>query len=221
MILRERGTGKLKSERRSDGNAKAGTGREEERPEGEDRSEAEADDRESAEEHAPRPPAAGTAGPSAGRPGRTRTREPQSGAALRAGEEEEHRRPLEDGQVGPDQGASQGMTPRNVLLVALEPVPEEQVQEALALFHADEILVAGSADEKTEAALRNLGLPISRVGGGEVGGEEATGAEAVARGVAQGRREETPFLVVGTVAAFIFAVIALISLIAFLVFWLA
>ena len=25
-------------------------------------------------------------------------------AALRAGEEEEHRRPLEDGQVGPDQG---------------------------------------------------------------------------------------------------------------------
>jgi hypothetical protein len=181
------------------------------------------------------------------------------------------------------------MTPRNVLLVALEPVPEEQVreaiaertdgaevnvhvvapaahrgafqwltgaddearaeaaeladrtadavnaevetevgeddpvlavQDALALFHADEILVAGSADEKTEAALRNLGLPISRVGGGEVGGEEATGAEAVARGVAQGRREETPFLVVGTVAAFIFAVIALISLIAFLVFWL-
>jgi hypothetical protein len=95
------------------------------------------------------------------------------------------------------------------------------VEDALALFPADEILVAGTADEKTEAGLRHLGLPISRVGsGGEVGGEEATGAEAVARGVAQGQRDETPFVIVGTVAAILFALIALISLIAFLVFWL-
>jgi hypothetical protein len=96
------------------------------------------------------------------------------------------------------------------------------VEDALALFPADEILVAGTADEKTEAGLRRFGLPVSRLGGGgEVGGEEATGAEAVARGVAQGKREETPFLVVGTVGAILLGVVALISLLAFLVFWLA
>lgn len=102
-----------------------------------------------------------------------------------------------------------------------EPDPILAVEDALALFPADEILVAGTADEKTEAGLRSLGLPISRVGGGgAVGGERATGAEAVARGVARGERDETPFLVVGTVAAFIFGVIAVVSVIAFLVFWL-
>jgi hypothetical protein len=100
--------------------------------------------------------------------------------------------------------------------------PVLAVQDALALFPADEILVAGPADEKTEAALRDLGLPISRVGpGGAVGGEEASGAEAVARGVAAGKREETPLVVVGSVALIIFAVIALISVVAFLIFWLA
>lgn len=100
--------------------------------------------------------------------------------------------------------------------------PVLATQDALALFPADEILVAGTADEKTEAALRDLGVPISRVGGGgAVGGEDASGAEAVARGVAQGRRQETPFVVVGTVMLFIFVVVALVSLLAFLIFWLA
>ena len=100
--------------------------------------------------------------------------------------------------------------------------PVLAVQDALALFPADEILLAGTADEKTEAALRDLGLPISRVGpGGAVGGEEATGAEAVARDVAEGKGEETPLVVVGSVGLVIFAVIAVISVIAFLVFWLA
>jgi hypothetical protein len=96
------------------------------------------------------------------------------------------------------------------------------VEDALALFPADEILVAGTADAKTEAGLRGLGLPIARVGrGGEVGGREAAGAEAVAHDVAEGRTPETPFVVVGTVAATLFVLIALISLIAFLAFWLA
>jgi hypothetical protein len=103
-----------------------------------------------------------------------------------------------------------------------EPDPVLAVEDALALFAADEILVAGTADEKTEAGLRRLGLPISRLGaGGQVGGEQASGAEAVARGVAKGRRQETPFVVVGTVGLFLFALIALISAIAFLAFWLA
>jgi hypothetical protein len=99
--------------------------------------------------------------------------------------------------------------------------PVLAAQDALALFPADEILLAGTTDEKTEAGLRGLGLPISRVGGGRVGGEGASEAEIVAHDVAEGRRDETPFIVVGTVAVFIFAVIALVSVIAFLVFWLA
>jgi hypothetical protein len=96
------------------------------------------------------------------------------------------------------------------------------VEDALALFPADEILVAGTADEKTEAGLRSLGLPISRVGGGgELGGNEATGADAIARDVAHGQASGTPFVVVATVGAILFALIALLSLIAFLAFWLA
>jgi hypothetical protein len=97
--------------------------------------------------------------------------------------------------------------------------PVLAAQDALALFPADEILVAGTADEKTEAGLSRLGLPISRVGGGQVGGDPSD-AEAVAHDVAEGKRDETPFVIVGTVALFIFAVIALVSVIAFLIFWL-
>jgi hypothetical protein len=95
------------------------------------------------------------------------------------------------------------------------------VQDALALFPADEIVVAGTADEKAEAALRRFGLPISRLdGGGEVGSEEATGAEAFAQDVAEGRSPETPFVVVGVVGAIVLAAIVVISLIAFLIVWL-
>jgi hypothetical protein len=95
------------------------------------------------------------------------------------------------------------------------------VEDALRVFPADEILVAGTADEKKEAALRRLGLPISRLDGrGEITGEEATGAEALARDVAQGRSPETPFVVVSAVVAVVAVAIVLISLIAFLVVWL-
>jgi hypothetical protein len=92
------------------------------------------------------------------------------------------------------------------------------VQDALALFPADEILVAGNADAKTEAGLASLGRPISRVGGDGFAGDEAGGT--FAHEVAEGHADETPFVIVGTVAAFIFGVIGLVSLIAFLVFWL-
>jgi hypothetical protein len=96
------------------------------------------------------------------------------------------------------------------------------VEDALALFPADEILVAGTADEKTEAGLRHLDLPIFRVGGGGgVDDEPATGGDSYARDLAKGQREETPFVIVGTVAAILFALIALISVIAFLAVWLA
>lgn len=100
--------------------------------------------------------------------------------------------------------------------------PVLAVEDALRVFPADEILVAGSADEKAEAALRRLGLPISRLdGGGEVIGEEATGAEAVVRDVAQGRRPETPFIVASAVLAIVVVAIVVISLLAFLIVWLA
>jgi hypothetical protein len=96
------------------------------------------------------------------------------------------------------------------------------VEDALAVFPADEILVAGTADEKTEARLRDLGLPISRVGpGGKVGGGDPGGVEEVVHEVASGRKQETPFLMVGTVAAIVFAAIAVISAITFLAYWLA
>jgi hypothetical protein len=96
------------------------------------------------------------------------------------------------------------------------------VEDALAVFPADEILVAGTGDDKAEAALRRLGLPISRLdGGGEVTGEEATGAEALAHDVAQGRTPETPFVVLSVVGAVVLVAIVVFSLIAFLVVWLA
>jgi hypothetical protein len=98
--------------------------------------------------------------------------------------------------------------------------PVLAVEDALSVFPADEILVAGTTDEKKEAALRRLGLPISRLNGGAVSGEEATGAEAFADDVAQGRAAETPFVVVSAVVVFVAVAIALISLIAFLVVWL-
>jgi transcriptional regulator of acetoin/glycerol metabolism len=99
--------------------------------------------------------------------------------------------------------------------------PVLAVEDALRVFPADEILVAGTADEKAEAALRRLGLPISRLDGGDqVTGEEATGAEALARDVTQGRTAETPFVVLSAVSVVILVAIVAISLIAFLVIWL-
>jgi len=96
------------------------------------------------------------------------------------------------------------------------------VRDALVDFPADEILVAGMADEKAEAELRRFGLPVSRLEGGErITGETSTGAEAIARDVTHGERPETPFVIVGVVGLVLLGVILLISLIAFLVFWLA
>src|SRR5512133_2665129 len=46
-----------------------------------------------------------------------------------------------------------------------EPDPLLAVQDALALFPADEILVAGTPDERLEAGLRELGVPVTRLRG--------------------------------------------------------
>ena len=96
------------------------------------------------------------------------------------------------------------------------------VEDALVQYPADEILVAGHADEKAEAELRRFGLPISRLEDGrEILSTEPTGAEAVARDFTHGQRPETPFVILGVVGAVLFGAIALISLTAFLVYWLA
>jgi hypothetical protein len=100
-----------------------------------------------------------------------------------------------------------------------EPDPLLAVQDALALFPADEILVAGTPDERLEAGLRELGVPVTRLRGHADEGE--TAAVGYARDVTQGRSADTPFVVVGTVAAVILGLVAILSVIAFLAFWLA
>jgi hypothetical protein len=97
------------------------------------------------------------------------------------------------------------------------------VEDALAVFPADEILLAGSGAgaEDLEVPLQRFGLPVSRLNGeGEVTGEEAAGAEAFARDVAQGRSPETPFVLLSVVGAVVLVAIVVISLIAFVVVWL-
>ena len=99
--------------------------------------------------------------------------------------------------------------------------PLVAVEDALRLFPADEILLAGTAGGDVEAGLRRFGLPISRLDGeGEVGSEEPFASEGVARDVTEGRSAETPFVLLGVVGAVILVTIVLISLIALLVFWL-
>jgi hypothetical protein len=94
--------------------------------------------------------------------------------------------------------------------------PLVAVEDALAVFPADEIVVAGRADDKTEARLRRFGLPVERLDGAD----EVGGAEELARDVARGRSTRTPVLVFAGVGAVILGAIALLSLLAFLVFWL-
>jgi hypothetical protein len=95
------------------------------------------------------------------------------------------------------------------------------VEDALVDFPADEILVAGHADEKAEAELRRFGLPISRVDdSGEIPSEEPSGPEAVAHELEHAKRAETPFVIIGVVAAVLLGAVTLISLIAFLIYWL-
>lgn len=95
------------------------------------------------------------------------------------------------------------------------------VQDALSTFRADEIVVAGEASAETEDALGRFGLPVSRLNGQPEPAEERTGVRAVAHDVARGRSEETPVVLLGVVGAVCLGAIALISLIAFLFFWLA
>ena len=98
--------------------------------------------------------------------------------------------------------------------------PLVAVEDALREFPADEIVLAGRADDETEAELRRLGLPIARVDAAPEAGEEGSRAEAIARDVARGRSSQTPVVLLAAVGAVVLAAIVVISLIAFLVVWL-
>jgi hypothetical protein len=96
--------------------------------------------------------------------------------------------------------------------------PLVAVADALADFPADEIVLAGPADEKTEAQLRRFGLPVERLHGGD---GAASGTEEFARDVARGGSTKTPLVVITGVGVVVLGAAALLSLLLFLVLWLA
>ena len=100
--------------------------------------------------------------------------------------------------------------------------PLVAVQDALALFPADEILVAGTGAAEVEAGLRRFDLPVARLdtASPDGGANGEAPAAAAARTLARGRAPGTPLLLLGVVGLFLLCAIALISLITFLVFWL-
>jgi hypothetical protein len=92
------------------------------------------------------------------------------------------------------------------------------VEDALSEFSADEIVLTGAADDETEVALRRFGIPVERVDGtGAVGTE----SETLPREVTRGWSARAPFIVFAAVGGLIISVIVFISLVVFLVGWLA
>jgi hypothetical protein len=99
--------------------------------------------------------------------------------------------------------------------------PVLAVEDALSEFPADEIVLAGHADAKTEAELRRFGIPVTRLEGAAGARDEDLGsAEEVARDATRGRSEQAPAVVLTTVGVVVLSVAALFSLLVFLVLWL-
>ena len=99
--------------------------------------------------------------------------------------------------------------------------PVLAVEDALSTFPADEIVLAGEAGEETETALRGLGLPVSRLDGGDAHGGEEIDGEGVVREVARGQSPQTPFVLLGVVGGVVLGAVAFISLVTLLIVWLA
>jgi hypothetical protein len=99
--------------------------------------------------------------------------------------------------------------------------PLVAVQDALVSFPADEIVLMGDAGPEIETRLRGFDLPVSHLGGGQASRQDDTGRGAVARKVARGGSPQTPLLLLGVVAGFVLCAVTLITVITFLVFWLA
>jgi hypothetical protein len=81
------------------------------------------------------------------------------------------------------------------------------VEDALALFPADEIVLAGEMDADTEAALRGLGLPVSHLNGAHHAGARTS--------------ERSPILVLGAMGTALLGLVALVSAVALVVYFLA
>ncbi len=86
--------------------------------------------------------------------------------------------------------------------------PVVAVEDALADFPADEIVLAGPADEEIEAKLRRFGLPVERL---DRRREGVGDTEEVAREVTRGRSNKTPIVVITGVGAVILGAAALLS----------
>jgi hypothetical protein len=98
--------------------------------------------------------------------------------------------------------------------------PVQAVEDALASFSADEIVVVGErGDEALESSLGRFGIPVRRIG---VAGEDRPHGRAreLGRGIMSGRSAATPYAVFVGVMVFLGAVVLIGGLIWLLVMWL-
>ncbi len=96
--------------------------------------------------------------------------------------------------------------------------PIVAVEDALAEFPADEIVLAGHADAQTEARLRRFGVPVERLDvGSDTGADES---EGFAREIMRGGSTKTPLVVITGMGVVILGAAALLSLLLFAVKWL-
>lgn len=99
--------------------------------------------------------------------------------------------------------------------------PVQAVEDALASFSADEIVVvAERGDEALESSLGRFGLPVTRIGGARENRPHGRARE-LGRGIMSGRSAATPYAVFLGVMAVLAAVVLIGTLIAFLVLWIA
>ena len=97
--------------------------------------------------------------------------------------------------------------------------PVQAVEDALRDFAADEILVAGEAeDPDVTAELARFGLPVVRIAGG--GRPGLSRVRRSLRGLARGHGNATPFVLFLGVNGVLFALALVLSLVAALVLWL-
>lgn len=99
--------------------------------------------------------------------------------------------------------------------------PLVAVEDALREFPAQEIVVAGAANGELQAGLSRFGVPVARVDGARKSGDDVGDAEPLAREVARGQATRTPAVLLAGVGGIVLAAIVLVSLLAFLVIWLA
>jgi hypothetical protein len=99
--------------------------------------------------------------------------------------------------------------------------PVQAVEDVMASFPADEIVVVGDrADEALERSLRGFGIPVTRLGVARLDRSHGRVRE-LGRGVMSGRSAATPYAVFAGVMAFLLAVVLLGTLVWLVVAWLA